>query len=104
MRLGTLGCQAVDEPACPCVPVGGAVGGGESGRLPSAFEEGDDELAITWGGVLASMDTSGAGPGREPAPLENLQQESDDSATPGDGVSAACVSPAEIEKDASAGW
>ena len=42
--------------------------------------------------------------GLNPVPLEDLQQESDDSATPGEGVSAACVSPAEIEKDASAGW
>ena len=53
MRLGTLGCQAADELACSCVPVSGAVGGGESGRLPSAFEEGDDEFTITGGGVLA---------------------------------------------------
>ena len=94
MRLGTLGCQAADELACSCVPVGSAGGGGESGRLPNAFGEGDDE----------PEETLGIGSRAEPMPLEELQQEADASATPGDGVSAACVSPAEIEKDASAGW
>ena len=74
-------------------------GGGESGRLPNAFGEGDDELD-----ELDKLDELGTVPGTELVPLEYLQQEAVASATPGDGVSAACESPAEIEKDASAGW
>jgi hypothetical protein len=53
MRLGRLTCHAVDDPACSCEPAGDggdATGGGESGRLPKAFGEGDGELAITGGG------------------------------------------------------
>ena len=64
MRLGRLTCHAVDDPACSCEPAGDggdATGGGESGRLPKAFGEGDGELAITGGGVLA-MDISGTSP------------------------------------------
>ena len=44
MRLGRLTCHAVDDPACSCEPAGDggdATGGGESGRLPKAFGEGD---------------------------------------------------------------
>ena len=52
--MGRLTCHAVDDPACSCEPAGDggdATGGGESGRLPKAFGEGDDELAITGGGT-----------------------------------------------------
>ena len=55
MRLGRLTCHAVDDPACSCEPAGDggdATGGGESGRLPKAFGEGDDE----------PEDISGTGP------------------------------------------
>ena len=100
MRLGRLACHAADDPACSCEPAGDggdATGGGESGRLPKAFGEGDGEPEGK-SGVGSKLSRF------EPAPLVDLQQESDDSATPGDGVSAACVSPAEIEKDASASW
>ena len=53
MRLGRLTCHADDDPACSCEPAGDggdATGGGESGRLPKAFGEGDGELTITGGG------------------------------------------------------
>ena len=57
MRLGRLTCHAVDDPACFCELAGDggdATGGGESGRLPKAFGEGDDELAITGGGGIGT--------------------------------------------------
>ena len=100
MRLGRLTCHAVDDPACSCEPAGDggdATGGGESGRLPKTFGEGDGEPEVK-SGIGSTLSRF------EPMPLGDLQQESDDSATHGDGVCAACESPAEIEKDASAGW
>jgi hypothetical protein len=89
MRLGRLTCHAVDDPACSCEPAGDggdATGGGESGRLPKAFGEGDGE----------PEETLSTGPGTEPVPLEDLQQETNVSTAPGEGASAACVSLAEI--------
>ena len=100
--MGTLGCQAVDELACSCELAGGAGGGGESGRLPNAFGEGDDEPEDTFGtgpGLVLDRSTS-----TEPVPLKDLQQETNVSAAPGEGASAACVSPAEIVRYASASW
>ena len=92
MRLGRLTCHAVDDPACSCEPAGDggdATGGGESGRLPKAFGEGDGEPEgkSGFGSRLSRF---------EPVPLEDLQQETDVSTAPGEGASAACVSPAEI--------
>ena len=89
MRLGRLTCHAVDDPACSCEPAGDggdATGGCESGCLTKAFGEGDGERE----------ETLGTGPGTEPVPLEDLQQETNVSTAPGEGASAACVSPAEI--------
>jgi hypothetical protein len=97
MRLGRLTCHAVDDPACSCEPAGDggdATGGGESGRLPKALGEGDGEPEETLGtGPILVLDRS---TGTEPVPLEDLQQETKVSTAPGEGASAACVSPAEI--------
>ena len=104
MRFGRLACHAVDDPACffeLAGDSGDATGGGESGRLPKALGEGDGEPEGKSGFGSKILRPP---PRFEPKPLGDLQQESDDSATPGEGVSAACVSLAEIEKDASASW